>query len=359
MPLLDSLLSAIVRADGDALVMHVGERPYVVVGTQTINISTHGLNLDAMTGMLTELLPADSHVQLEEFGAVEYRIPEQGEDRFTVVAARGGDDIWIEIRRRRPQPAVVAATVAAPTPDSTPVTETIAKIEAPVDHVEPVIHVDPPTAHVELEPAVIVNAQLEPVVIAAPQQAQPEEILEPVTEPVVMQDAEAERQPAPALEAIAAQAAEASMQAPNPANVAATSDAVVAIAEAPPGSLLAEFEAFAEPAPEPAVAANDVPAFLIPFDQGSGIRDQGSGIGDQGTGGREPASEVPIAASISESAPDPIPSAVPIPEPEPTPIATSIPEPAPAPLPIAASIPEPEPETAPLQIAASIPEPEP
>ena len=32
--------------------MHVGERPYVVVGTQTINISTHGLNLDAMTGML-------------------------------------------------------------------------------------------------------------------------------------------------------------------------------------------------------------------------------------------------------------------------------------------------------------------
>ena len=113
--LVDSLLSAIVRADGDALVMHVGERPYVVVGTQTINISTHGLNLDAMTGMLTQLLPAGSHVQLEEFGAVEYRIPEQGEDRFTVVAARGGDDIWIEIRRRRPQPAD-AAVVAAPKP---------------------------------------------------------------------------------------------------------------------------------------------------------------------------------------------------------------------------------------------------
>src|SRR6185436_11718345 len=102
MALVDSLLSAIVRADGDALVMHVGERPYVVVGTQTINISTHGLNLEAMTGMLAQLLSADAQTQLEEFGAVEHKIPQIGDDKFTVVAARGGDDIWIEIRRRRP-----------------------------------------------------------------------------------------------------------------------------------------------------------------------------------------------------------------------------------------------------------------
>ena len=114
MALVDSLLSAIVRADGDALVMHVGERPYVVVGTQTINISTHGLNLEAMTGMLTQLLPGDAQTQLEEFGAVEYRIPQQGDDRFSVVAARGGDDIWIEIRRRRP------AAAAQPKPASAP-----------------------------------------------------------------------------------------------------------------------------------------------------------------------------------------------------------------------------------------------
>src|SRR5918993_3749296 len=85
--LADSLLSAIVRADGDALVMHVGERPYVVVGTQTINISTHGLNLAATIGMLEQVLPAESQAQLEELGAVEYRIPQAGEDRFSVVAA--------------------------------------------------------------------------------------------------------------------------------------------------------------------------------------------------------------------------------------------------------------------------------
>ena len=73
MALVDSLLSAIVRADGDALVMHVGERPYVVVGTNTINISTHGLNLGAMTGMLAQLLPADAMIALEEFDAGESR----------------------------------------------------------------------------------------------------------------------------------------------------------------------------------------------------------------------------------------------------------------------------------------------
>ena len=113
MALVDSLLSAIVRADGDALVMHVGERPYVVVGTQTINISTHGLTLDAMTGMLSQLLAPEAHTQLEEFGAVEHQISQQGNDRFTVVAARGGDDIWIEIRRRQQPVAVAPAAIEA------------------------------------------------------------------------------------------------------------------------------------------------------------------------------------------------------------------------------------------------------
>jgi hypothetical protein len=127
MALVDSLLSAIVRADGDALVMHVGERPYVVVGTLTINISTHGLNLEAMTGMLTQLLPADAQTQLEEFGAVEYRIPQQGDDRFSVVAARGGEDIWIEIRRRRP------AAAAQPKPESAPAPPAVADVQLPTE----------------------------------------------------------------------------------------------------------------------------------------------------------------------------------------------------------------------------------
>lgn len=109
MALADSLLSAIVRADGDALVMHVGERPYVVVGTNPLHISTHELTLDTTIGMLSQLLPAETLATLEEFGAVEYRLPDLGDDRFNVVAARGGDDIWIEIRRRRQQSAAAVA----------------------------------------------------------------------------------------------------------------------------------------------------------------------------------------------------------------------------------------------------------
>src|SRR5687767_12637709 len=111
MALADSLLSAIVRADGDALVMHVSERPYVMVGKNPLHISTHELTLETTITMMAQLLPADALATLEEFGAVEYRLQDVGEDRFNVVAARGGDDIWIEIRRRRHQSeAAMAAT---------------------------------------------------------------------------------------------------------------------------------------------------------------------------------------------------------------------------------------------------------
>jgi twitching motility protein PilT len=109
MALAESLLSAIVRADGDALVMHVGEKPYVVVGKSPLHISTHELTLDTTIGMMTQLLPAEVLVTLEEFGAVEYRLPDVGDDRFNIVAARGGDDIWIEIRRRRNQSTAAVA----------------------------------------------------------------------------------------------------------------------------------------------------------------------------------------------------------------------------------------------------------
>ncbi len=43
MPLVDSLLTAIVRSDGDALVLHVGEKPYVVAATGSVELSRQGL----------------------------------------------------------------------------------------------------------------------------------------------------------------------------------------------------------------------------------------------------------------------------------------------------------------------------
>lgn len=129
MALVDSLLTAIVRADGDALVMHVGERPYVIASAGPIQLSSHALNLGAMEGMLGQLLAADSLRVLREFGAVEHELSgldAMAGDRFTVVAARGGDDIWIEIRRHRRMKA--AAGLPKTPPIAVPV-EAIAQVE--------------------------------------------------------------------------------------------------------------------------------------------------------------------------------------------------------------------------------------
>ena len=120
MPLVDSLLTAVVRSDGDALVLHVGEKPYVVAAAGPVELSRQGLGLGAMEGMLAQLLSADALRTLREMGAVEHELeerPASSGDRFTVVAARGGDDIWIELRRQRR----VAAPVAVAPPEPTPV----------------------------------------------------------------------------------------------------------------------------------------------------------------------------------------------------------------------------------------------
>jgi twitching motility protein PilT len=124
--LLDSLLDAIVRLDGDALVMHVGEKPYVVTTSEARNqfrgplawgqveLSTRVLTSDAVAGMLGQILPADQRSALDEYGATEYEViaANHPEEQFTIVAARGGDDIWIEMRRRPILSADAAAVIA-------------------------------------------------------------------------------------------------------------------------------------------------------------------------------------------------------------------------------------------------------
>jgi len=102
--IVDSLVSSILQADGDALVMHVGESPTVMTRDGSSTLTSGALSLTAMADLLRDLLPSDAQHALDEIGAVEAELPPtpaaRGE-RFTVVAARGGDDIWIEIRRLR------------------------------------------------------------------------------------------------------------------------------------------------------------------------------------------------------------------------------------------------------------------
>ncbi|PYR05282.1 MAG: hypothetical protein DMF99_28885 [Acidobacteria bacterium] len=104
MSLVPSLLQAIVRVDGEALVMHAGDKPYVVSPTGQVDLASRGLTLDAVDGIVKQLLSPESHGALDEFGAVQYELPPIAEfpgEHFTVVAARGGDDLWVEVRRHR------------------------------------------------------------------------------------------------------------------------------------------------------------------------------------------------------------------------------------------------------------------
>jgi hypothetical protein len=102
--LVPSLLQAIVNIDGDALVMHAGDKPYVVSPSGPVDLASRGLTLDAVAGIVAQLLPVEYQNALDEFGAVQYGLPPQAEfphEQFTVVVARGGDDVWAEIRRKR------------------------------------------------------------------------------------------------------------------------------------------------------------------------------------------------------------------------------------------------------------------
>jgi hypothetical protein len=71
---IESLVAAVLKENGDGLVMHVGERPYVLSPNGSTNLSERTLTVDAMKGVLNDLLsPADQET-LDDIGAVEREI---------------------------------------------------------------------------------------------------------------------------------------------------------------------------------------------------------------------------------------------------------------------------------------------
>lgn len=102
--LVPPMLRSFVDVDGEALVMHAGEKPYVVGPAGQVELANPPLTMEAVKGIVSQLLPDDVSRALDEFGAVQHEIvspPEFPGESFMVVAARGGDDMWVEIRRRR------------------------------------------------------------------------------------------------------------------------------------------------------------------------------------------------------------------------------------------------------------------
>lgn len=102
--LVPSLLRSFVDVDGEALVMHAGEKPYVVGPAGQVELAKRPLTMEAVKGIVSQLLPGDVSHALDEFGAVQHEIvspPGFPGESFTVVAARGADDMWVEVRRRK------------------------------------------------------------------------------------------------------------------------------------------------------------------------------------------------------------------------------------------------------------------
>jgi CheY-like chemotaxis protein len=99
--LVPSLLRALVRADGDAVVLRSGARPYVMTAGGAIDLATRCLALDAIHQLVDTLLPNAVRAALKESGSVAYVLPHMSEfaaERFTVIVA-GGDHLRVVIQR--------------------------------------------------------------------------------------------------------------------------------------------------------------------------------------------------------------------------------------------------------------------
>ncbi len=128
MTLVPSLLQAIVLMDGEALVLHVGDKPYVVAESGQVSLANEPLTAEAIGQVIDELLPPESRRLLDDVGATQCVLPVNTQfpnETFSVVAARGGDDLWLEIRRVNVTAAAqavdaraVSAADVAPVPEA-------------------------------------------------------------------------------------------------------------------------------------------------------------------------------------------------------------------------------------------------
>ena len=102
MTLVPSLLQAIVLMDGEALVLHVGDKPYVVAESGQVSLANAPLTAESIGQVIDELLPPESRRLLDDVGATQCVLPTHPQfpsETFSVVAARGGDDLWLRDHR--------------------------------------------------------------------------------------------------------------------------------------------------------------------------------------------------------------------------------------------------------------------
>ena len=70
-----ALLRAIVTLDGEALVLHPGDTPYIVAPAGQIELSARPLSRRALDALLAALLAEDSRATLLASGSVQWELP--------------------------------------------------------------------------------------------------------------------------------------------------------------------------------------------------------------------------------------------------------------------------------------------
>ena len=96
------LLRALDKVGGQAVVLHTGDRPYIVTPTQRWESPLEPLTMPVMRTMLADLLPDDSCDAFDEVGSMKYDGPhlqQKPAAKLTVVAGWFGSDLWVELRR--------------------------------------------------------------------------------------------------------------------------------------------------------------------------------------------------------------------------------------------------------------------
>ena len=234
MSLLDSFFDALIRLDGDRLVIHVGQKPYVErtgsafggpVEWGHVELSSKPLTLKAAMAIVEQILPPDEFRSLSEIGVIEHELSpaHRPGEHFVVVVARGGEDVWVEVKRLPPPAPSVEETQFEPAVPPQPVP---VAVEAPAPVVaeppppvvaEPMVAAGPePVAPPVVEPAIPAFAEtapppeaewaavvLEPVVLESPRLAEPEPALVaavPEPSPVAEPEAPAEVSEPPVIE---------------------------------------------------------------------------------------------------------------------------------------------------------------
>jgi twitching motility protein PilT len=102
MSLVHRLLQTIVAAKGEAVVLHTGDAPFLAgAGTET-DITNGRLSFQGVNAVLRQLLPEAEQVSFDLHGTISYECPPLAAypgERFSVVALREVDEMWVEIRR--------------------------------------------------------------------------------------------------------------------------------------------------------------------------------------------------------------------------------------------------------------------